>query len=215
MYVPPAFREDDPLVLKDFIQSQPLGLLISHDGEALLANLVPFELTEDGGSLRLRAHLARANAQWKSLDGRDVLIVFQGVDAYVSPQWYASKREHGKVVPTWNYALVQARGRAAVTEDAAWLHAQVSRLTARQEAGVKDGKAWQVTDAPEAYIASQLRGIVGIEVAVTELTGKIKASQNRPEVDRREVVEGLEAQGHAGQLAMAELVRKGPKASPQ
>lgn len=196
MYVPPAFREDDPAVLLSIIRELPLGLLISQKEGAPSANLLPFETTVAEGKLEtLTAHMARANDQWQKLHGQDVLVVFQGANAYVSPRWYESKREHGKVVPTWNYAVVQARGRVRVIEDRQWLLAQVSRLTAHHEAGVGTGPAWQVTDAPAGFIESQLKGIVGIEIAVSELSGKLKVSQNRPAADRAGVMVGLEELG--------------------
>lgn len=209
MYQPPAFREDRPAVLHDFIRAHPLGLLISGGPDGLLANPVPFLLDPDPAPFgTLRAHLAKANAQWQALAaGRDVLVVFQGADAYVSPGWYASKREHGRVVPTWNYAIVQARGTARVVQDAAWLHAIVSRLTERHETG--RAAPWAVTDAPDEFVAAQLRGIVGLEIPLTALEGKLKASQNRPEPDRQGVVAGLSAEAAAGAADMADLVRTG------
>lgn len=208
MYMPPAFEEKDAQLLWSIVQAQPLGLLISQHEGGIIANAVPFEVLHTEQCTVLRAHLAKANAQWRSLHGQDVLVVFQGVNTYVSPQWYASKREHGKVVPTWNYAIVQVRGKASVIDDPAWLHGQVSRLTDHHEQGVASGHAWAVGDAPEDFVQAQLRGIVGIEIAVSSLTGKVKASQNRPEADRAGVVAGLQAQGGATELAMSALVRR-------
>jgi transcriptional regulator len=125
----------------------------------------------------------------------------------VSPQWYASKRAHGRVVPTWNYAMVQVRGTARVIEDRDWLLAQISRLTDRHEPSVKDGKPWQVGDAPADFITAQLKGIVGLTITVRELTGKLKVSQNRSAADRAGVVDGLQEQGGEGAISMADLVR--------
>jgi transcriptional regulator len=208
MYMPPAFHEKDPDVLWDIVRSHPLGLLISQGDGEIIANQVPFEVMREGENARLCAHVARANGQWKNLDGQNVLIVFQGANTYVSPQWYQSKREHGRVVPTWNYAVVQVRGRARVIDDRDWLLAQVQRLTNHHEQSVKNGNAWQVTDAPEDYIQSQLKGIVGMEIAVTAITGKLKASQNRSAPDRAGVVEGLNVMASDSHVAMADLVRK-------
>jgi transcriptional regulator len=192
MYMPPAFHEKDPDVLWDIVRSHPLGLLISHGDDEIIANQVPFEVIREGDQTKLCAHIARANGQWKNLDGQNVLVVFQGANAYVSPQWYPSKREHGRVVPTWNYAVLQVRGRARVIDDRDWLLAQVQRLTNQHEKRVKQGSPWQVSDAPEDYIQSQLKGIVGMEIAVTAITGKLKASQNRNAADRAGVIAGLE-----------------------
>ena len=202
MYQPPHFIETDETVLRALIEAHPLGLLISAAGEDVLANPVPFLVSVRDGITTLRAHLSRANPQWRHIrDGASVLVVFQGADSYVTPSWYASKAEHGKVVPTWNYAMVQARGTATVHEGAEWLRPQVNELTDRHEA---DRPApWKVGDAPEAFVEAQLRGIVGIEIAVAQLTGKWKVSQNRPEADRRGVHAGLTQQGDGD---MADLV---------
>jgi transcriptional regulator len=202
MYQLPQFIETREDVLHSLISAHPLGLLITHGPSGLLANAIPF-LLEPGGT-RLTAHLARANHQWKELaQATECLVVFQGPHAYVTPGWYATKAETGKVVPTWNYCMVQVRGRPTVHEDADWLHAQVTRLTNIHE--TTTAKPWAVTDAPESYIASQLRGIVGLEIAITAMDGKWKLSQNRTPQDREGVVAGYSA---AGDTVMAGLVGK-------
>lgn len=202
MYLPPQFEEKDETVLRALIEAHPLGLLISTSGTDVLANPVPFLVSVRDGVTTLRAHVSKANAQWRHIkDGASVLVVFQGTNTYVTPSWYASKAEHGKVVPTWNYAMVQARGSASVHDGSEWLRPQVNELTDRHEA---DRPApWKVDDAPEAFVAAQLRGIVGIEISVSQLTGKWKVSQNRPEADRRGVHAGLTSQGDGD---MADLV---------
>ena len=206
MYQPPHFVEPDLATKHALVRERPLGLLISGGADGLVANPVPFLLDADVGPLgRLRTHLARANPQWKALAaGAEVLVVFQGPDAYVTPSWYASKREHGKVVPTWNYAMVQARGTVTVHEDADWLHAQASALTDTHEA--RRANPWAIDDAPEPFVAMQLRAIVGIEIAITALDGKWKVSQNRPEPDRAGVALGLGAEETPGAAAMRDLV---------
>lgn len=202
MYLPPHFGETDPAVLHALIRAHPLGLLITATGGEIAADPVPFLVDASGNSTVLRAHVARANPQWKRLrDGASALVVFQGEEAYITPSWYASKPEHGKVVPTWNYAIVQARGAVTVHEDADWLNAQIASLTDGQETSRPD--PWAVSDAPARFIEAQLRGIVGIEIAVTELVGKWKSSQNRDAADRDGVVAGLAREGRA---AMAALV---------
>ncbi|OCW55982.1 FMN-binding negative transcriptional regulator [Hoeflea olei] len=204
MYLPPHFAETDETVLRALIRAHPLGLLVSSSDTELLANPVPFLLSERDGATLLRAHLSKANPQWRHIkDGARVLVAFQGGDTYVTPSWYAGKAEHGKVVPTWNYAMVQARGEARVHEGADWLHPQVSELTDTHEAARP--APWAVSDAPETFVAAQLRGIVGIEIEVSELTGKWKVSQNRQEADRRGVEGGLR---HEGQEAMADMVAR-------
>ena len=161
MYVPPHFAETDPSVLHALIRAHPLGLLITASGAGLVANPVPFLLDTSAGTVVLRAHLARSNPQWTHIrDGASVLVVFQGDEAYVTPSWYASKQAHGKVVPTWNYAMVQVRGAASAHEDAGWLGAQIAALTDSRE-GAR-AAPWSVEDAPERFIEAQKRGIVGI-----------------------------------------------------
>ncbi len=203
MYQPTLHREDRLDVQHALIESHPLGLLISNGAEDLLANAIPFILKRGAGLHgTLLAHLARANPQWQTLDCQKVLVVFQGPQAYVSPSHYETKKETGKVVPTWNYAIVQARGIARVHTDAAWLDAQIEALTAKQEQG--RAHAWAVSDAPRSYIESQLKGIVGIEIEIAAIDGKWKVSQNRQAADRRGVAEGI-ADTHP-ELAM--LVRE-------
>lgn len=209
MYQPPHFREEDRARQHALIRSHPLGLLITAGPDGPTANLLPFLLVADAGGMGLlQVHMARANAQWKEIAaGAPVLVVFQGPESYVTPSWYATKRETGKVVPTWNYATVQVRGAARVIEDPAWLREQIERLTREHEA--PRAEPWAVGDAPQSFIASQVKGIVGIEIAIAEMTGKWKVSQNRPPADVAGVIEGLERDGqpHAN-AEMAELVRR-------
>lgn len=203
MYQPAQHREDRLEVQHALIAAHPFGLLISHGPGGLMANGLPFHLDPGAAPLgRLQAHIARANPQWADLDGASVLVVFQGPLAYVSPGHYATKAETGKVVPTWNYAMVQARGVVRLRQDPAWLDAQIAAMTHRMEAG--EAHPWAVEDAPRAYVEAQLRGIVGIEIDIAAIEGKWKVSQNRPEADRRGVAAGLAA-SHPG---MAALVRQ-------
>lgn len=191
MYLPPTFREDRRDVMEALIAAHPLATLVTHGSSGLLANLIPMQIA-DG---MLRAHLARANPQLDDLrEGGEVLAVFQGPQAYVSPGWYASKAEHGRVVPTWNFLMVQVRGVPRVSEDADWLRAQVTALTDRHEAGRP--APWAVTDAPERFLDAQLRAIVGVELPLDGMAGKWKASQNRPGPDRAGVIAGLASEGN-------------------
>ena len=193
MYLPAHFAESRPQVLRDFIAAQPLGLLVTQNrAGGIDANSVPFFLDagDDASPGVLRAHVARANPLWKEArDDVDALVVFQGPHGYVSPAWYPSKAEHGKVVPTWNYVMVQARGRLRAIDDKAWLRAFVTRLTDHHEGGRT--APWAVTDAPADFIEATLGAIVGIEIPLSSLVGKWKVSQNRSAADRAGVAAGL------------------------
>lgn len=219
MYQPPHFNEDSAVAIQGLIRAFPLGLLITGVDGALTANPIPFILDIEAGEQGvLRCHVARANAQWKEIgEGCDALIVFQGAQHYVHPGWYETKRETGKVVPTWNYAMVQVKGCARVMDDAAWIARQVRDLTEMMEGAYP--KPWAVDDAPAPYIDAQIRGIVGIEVAITAMMGKWKVSQNRSDADVEGVIEGLREQSDEEAAAMAALVEdrlqhKRKKAAP-
>jgi len=194
MYCPATFREERLDVLHDLMTRHPLATLITSGSGGLTANLVPFSLHQGGSHGMLRAHLARGNKQVDELrKGAETLVLFQGPECYVSPSWYPSKAEHGKVVPTWNFAMVQVRGKPQVLDDADWILEQIEQLTNNHEHGRPH--PWKVTDAPEDFIAAQLKGIVGIEIPISSIEGKWKVSQNRLPEDRRGVVEGLRAEG--------------------
>jgi transcriptional regulator len=206
MYQPPHHREDRREVQHALIRAHPLGVLVTFGAGGLSANLIPFILDSAASEKgTLKGHLARANRQWSDFDPSvEALVIFQGVESYITPSWYAAKQEHGKVVPTWNYATVQVQGPMRVIEDRDWLAGQIAALTAANEA--KRSEPWSVTDAPEAFIASQIKGIVGLEIPISRIEGKWKVSQNRPEADRLGVVEGLRAMGDEKADGMAELV---------
>ena len=205
MYQPPHFREDDAAIQHALMRAHPLGLLVTNGSAGLEANLIPFVLdaiTGEHGTLR--GHLARPNPQWQQLDpAAEALVVFQGPEAYVTPSWYAAKAESGKVVPTWNYAVVQVHGRIRTTDDPRWLRAQIEALTDQQED--RRARPWHVSDAPASYVEGQIRGIVGIEIAISRIEGKWKASQNRPAQDQPNIVAGLNAEGAT---TMANIVRQ-------
>ncbi|MDM9619578.1 FMN-binding negative transcriptional regulator [Rhizobium sp. S96] len=205
MYQPPHFREDDLDTQHALVRAHPLGLLITAGESGLIANPVPFLLdaaASQKGTLRL--HVARANGQWRDIGaGAEVLAVFQGANSYVTPSWYKTKQETGKVVPTWNYAIVQAKGSARVIEDANWLLAQITAIT-RQQEGARE-KPWAVGDAPDDFIRAQMKGIVGIEIEISSIEGKWKVSQNRPVADRQGVAVGLGEM--PDQAEMIDLVR--------
>lgn len=201
MYVPAHFREDDPAELAGLIAAYPLATLVSAQQGVLTANLVPMLLVGDVHTgLKLHCHFARNNPQWQTHD--EVLVIFNGPNAYVSPGWYASKRETGKGVPTWNYAMVQARGRIRTIDDPDWLRMHLAQLSARFEAGMP--VPWQLDEAPAEYIDGMLPAIIGVEIVLSALSGKFKMSQNRSAADRAGVMAGLREQG--GDLPAAQRV---------
>lgn len=207
LYTPPAFKLDGLAALHDHIEATGLAMIVTvGDGGPILSH-APLLLDRNAGPFgTLLGHLARANAQTtQSRLDLEAVAVFQGPDAYISPGWYASKVEHGRVVPTWNYTVVHARGRLALFDDATRLRAVVDRLTARHEA--RFAKPWSTADAPQEFIAAQLKGIVGIEIAIERLEGKRKLSQNRPAPDQAGVVAGLSASPEASDREVADLMR--------
>jgi transcriptional regulator len=190
MYLPSHFEESRPEVLQQTLRNHPLGLLLTLSANGIEANAIPFLYdAERGPHGSLRGHVARANPVWREArPDMPATVVFQGPQAYVSPAWYATKAETGKVVPTWNYVMVQARGALTVIDDAAWLRRLVGELTDRHEG--RRAAPWSVDDAPADYVDGLLRAIVGIEIAVESLQGKWKVTQNRP-ADRESVARGL------------------------
>jgi transcriptional regulator len=203
MYQPPHFREERLEILHDLIGSHPLATLVTVENGRPDANHIPMLVDRNRGRLGvLRAHVARANALARS-PGGPALAIFQGAESYVTPSWYATKRETGKVVPTWNYVVVHAHGLLTVIDDPTWIREQIEALTRTRENG--RAEPWHVTDAPADFVASQIKGIVGIEIEIATLEGKWKVSQNRPAADRQGVATGLKALGGEGP-AMAALV---------
>lgn len=190
MHCPSIFREDRLEALHALMHAHPLATLITAGAGGLMANLIPFSLVETGEKGILRTHLARGNAQLRELrEGTEALVLFQGPECYITPSWYPSKAEHGKTVPTWNYVLVQARGTPRVIEDKDWLLAQIEALTTAHESTRPN--PWKISDAPDEFIAAQLKGIVGVEIEIEGLEGKWKVSQNRLAADRQGVIDGL------------------------
>ena len=190
MYLPATFEETDHARMREWVNQHPLGLLISQGPSGLQASPLPFVWQQEGERITLLSHMARANPHWSDwAQSSACLVVFQGEQAYVSPSWYPTKAQTHQVVPTWNYAMVQMRGQVKVHTDEAWLHQQVSKVTTHMER--VRSQPWSVQDAPERYVASQLKAIVGIEIDVTEVRGKWKMSQNRNAEDAKGVVSGL------------------------
>lgn len=208
MYNPPAFVVSERADILAMIRAAPLATFVTATAEGPLATTLPLYLDADEGEHgTLYGHLARANGQWKAKLLGDALAIFAGADAYVTPSWYAAKQEHGKVVPTWNYEVVHARGPVEFFEDAERLKEVVSRLTDMHEAGRRN--AWAVSDAPDAYIAAQLRGIIGLRMPITTLSAKRKMSQNRNAADRAGVRLGLMAEDNLRAQTTASLIPQG------
>ncbi|MFA7665172.1 MAG: FMN-binding negative transcriptional regulator [Burkholderiaceae bacterium] len=212
MYLPPHFAENRTGALHRIIRAHPLGVVVTHGPDGLDANHIPFELRPDGGAPgpdgeplgSLIGHVARANLVWQDFSGgAEVLVVFRGVDGYVSPNWYPSKHETHRQVPTWNYEVVHAHGRLTVHDDERFVRGVVARLTRTHEA--TEARPWKMGDSSPEYIDQMLQAIVGIEVTITRLVGKVKLSQNKEARDRLGAAAALHERG---QLALAEAMRE-------
>jgi len=206
MYLPTQFEEKRPEVLRQLMREHPLGTLVTLGPKGLNAEHVPQEFDPEPAPFgTLRCHLARANPAWREHAKEvEALVIFHGPSTYISPSLYPSKRETGKVVPTYNYAVVHAWGPMRIVDDAVWLRALVDRLTRRHEAG--RAEPWTLADAPNDYVETMLRAIVGIEITITRIAGKWKMSQNRPAPDVQGVVQGLASADDAQAVAVSRLV---------
>ena len=195
MYVPTHFDESRTEVLHDLIKQHPFGMLVTHGASGLDANHIPFELNPEAGKMSvLSAHVARANPVWQDVaNGDEVLVVFRAADAYVSPNWYPSKHEFHKQVPTWNYMVVHAYGRITIRDDERFVRGVVARLTRTHEAS--QAAPWKMADSSKEFIDTMLKAIVGLEIEITRLVGKSKLSQNKEVRDIRSAGETLKAQG--------------------
>lgn len=204
MYTPAHFALTEPDALQRILRQHPLGMLVTHGPEGLDANHIPFEYDPARGEHgTLTAHVARANPVWqRCAGGADVLVVFRGVEGYISPSWYPSKHEAHRQVPTWNYEVVHAHGRLTVRDDEKFVRSVVARLTRSHEAA--EPQPWKMGDAPPDYLDAMLQAIVGLEIAVTRWEGKAKLSQNKAPLDRQGAVEALLAWGRE---ALAQAMR--------
>lgn len=213
MYVPPHFAVDDPALIREAMAAHPLATLVTCGPAGLMANHVPLMFVAETGLDDARAsrgmlhgHVARANPQWREIEsGTEILAIFNGPDAYVSPSGYETKRETGKVVPTWNYVVVHAYGIGRTYDDPERLRTVVTQLTDVHERDREE--RWRVGDAPGSYVTGQLRGIVGIEIAVARVVGKWKLGQNRSDADRAGVLADLEGSEDANARALAHAMR--------
>lgn len=206
MYTPAHFAAG-PDAVRELLTRPGTANLVTMTSQGLLATLLPFVYDPTVGQHgALFTHVARNNAQWSEPVIGEALAIIQGADAYISPSWYPSKAEHGRVVPTWNYSTAHVYGTLVIHDDPAWLAGQVRRLTDTNEAAFDH--PWSVDDAPERYLAGQLRAIVGLELVITRIEAKAKLSQNRPEADIDGVVAGLAARGRATSAADVERARR-------
>ena len=202
MYRPDHFRVDDLKEMHALMRARPFASLVSAGADGLFASHLPTVLKDEGAFGVIECHLAGANPHWSDLaEGKEALMIFQGPEAYITPNWYPSKARHGKVVPTWNFAAVHAYGRPEVMRDRDWLLRHVTELTVQQERG--EARPWQTSDAPAAFIEAMLRGIVGFRFPIGRLEGKWKMSQNREMPDRVGVVQGLRTRVQGDDLAVA------------
>ena len=208
MYNPKHFEETRVEVLHQLIRQHAFAALVTSGPDGLSANHIPLEIDPEPAPLgTLRGHVARGNPLWKQTTAdNETLVIFQGPSTYITPSWYATKQQTGKVVPTWNYAIVHAYGRIRFTENAGWLRRLLTQLTDHHESS--RSAPWKLSDAPDEFIERQMQAIVGIEIPITRLIGKWKVSQNRPAADRAGVIAGLAQNGDATSQAMAELVRQ-------
>ncbi len=203
VYLPPDFTEARPEVLIAHMERHDFGLLISHGPGGLVASHIPFLVERGDDGLHLVGHLARPNPQVAELsDGGEVLAIFSGPHAYISPGWYAS----GPAVPTWNYVDVHAYGTLRLIDDVDWLRMVLRRLSDRHEA--RSAEPWKMQDLPEPYMSGMMKGIIGLDIAVARLEGKYKLSQNRPVADRPRIAAALEARGDADAVGVARLMRE-------
>ena len=210
MYIPADFNEPRKEALHACIEQHPFGMLVTHGKSGLDANHIPFELAAEAGEFGLlRAHVARANPVWQDVaDGDEVLVVFRAGDAYISPNWYPSKHDLHRQVPTWNYIVVHAHGRITIRDDEKYVRGVVARLTRTHEAS--QPRPWKMSDAPSDYIDTLLKSIVGLEIEITRLIGKSKLGQNKEVRDIQGAGVALSASGPSpiGEAMLAAAARK-------
>lgn len=213
MYIPEHFEETRIDVLQDLIRTHPLATLVTMSSIGINANHIPLHFTQVSGQYgTLQGHVARANPMWSDLNKKvEALVIFQGPNSYITPSWYPTKHEHGKVVPTWNYVVVHAYGTLRVIDDSIWVKGQLELLTTQQEELFS--KPWKISDAPAEFTDRMIGAIVGIEILITKLTGKWKVSQNQSALNKAGVVQGLQSLGSTETSELASLVAETPKKS--
>ncbi len=214
MYIPKYHALTDVATMHNHIKEHPLGAWVCNAQRELIANHIPFVLNpQHGNHGRLLGHVSRANPVWRELStGARSVVMFMGPHAYISPSWYPGKHQHGKVVPTWNYVTVHAHGMARAIEDSNWILDVIGRLTNAQES--RRQQPWKLSDAPQEYIEKMLRAVVGIEITIDQLEGRLKVSQDEDKQDRLGTVEGLRQTSESSSQVLAELVLEALKSSP-
>ena len=219
MYIPKIFSQQDSEQLKALIANYPLAALVSVNANGLAASHIPLQLIDtttktttepENQNWKLIGHIARANPMWKDVeDQSEILAIFQGPQSYITPNWYPTKKEHGKAVPTWNYAAVHTKGTLTFMHDTQWKMNMLNSLTQQMEA--TEPKPWQVSDAPNDYITKLLNAIVGIEIHVNHVEGKWKLSQNQPEQNQISVIKGLSTSEKLEANATAKIMEQQSK----
>lgn len=207
MYLPHHFEETRKEILYDLMRAHPFATLTTITANEITANHIPLLFREKASGLDiLEGHIARANPLWKSTDAENALVIFQGPHGYITPNWYPTKQVAGKVVPTWNYAIVHAKVRLRFVDDADWLKTHLEKLTASQESNLPT--PWSFSDAPQEYTDRLITALIGIELDITELTGKWKMSQNQPLENQQGIVNGLAERNTTDDHKMAEIIAK-------
>ena len=206
MHIPKKFKQNDPNHLKDIILKYPFATLITNSDSGLEANHIPIFLNQSKGKDILQGHIAKVNPLWKNLkDKSEVLVVFNGPNCYISPNYYPTKKETGKVVPTWNYVTVHVKGVMSYIHDEKWKLNMLNNLTNQHEVGQPN--PWSISDAPEEYIQKMIPAIVGLEIKALSITGQWKVSQNQPEQNKQGVAAGLSQESESDSQKIAELVK--------
>ncbi|WP_352337612.1 FMN-binding negative transcriptional regulator [Psychrobacter sp. 16-MNA-CIBAN-0192] len=206
MHIPTQFKQENDTELLELMREYPFATLMTHSTSGMEANHLPISLSWQEDKLYLHAHIAKINSLWQSgAESSEVLVVFNGPNCYISPNHYPTKQQTGKAVPTWNYVAVHVKGRISFIHDAAWIYRALENLTAEHESGLDN--PWAMSDAPAPYIDKMLPAIVGIEIAVTSITGQWKLSQNQPTINQLGVIQGLSASDKQNDKTVAAMVQ--------
>lgn len=207
MHIPDKFKQTEEEQLKELIREYPFSTLITHSESGIEANHLPVTLTNIDGKDVIHAHIAKANALWKSVqNGAEILLIFNGPNCYVSPNYYPTKKASGKAVPTWNYVTVHVKGSISFIHDESWIYSILDTLTSEHESNQEE--PWSIKDAPETYIKKMLSAIVGIEITIDSILGKWKLSQNQPDINKLGVIKGLLVKGETNEIQVSGLVKK-------
>ena len=206
MYIPAKFKQDNIEDLVSIMQQYPFATLVANSYDGIEATHFPVLLEQINGELVLKAHVAKANKIWEKVEsGSDVLVIFNGPNSYISPNYYPTKAENGRAVPTWNYVVVHAKGKVSYSHDPEWIYRVIDKLTTEHELNLDT--PWSISDAPETFIDKMLPAIVGLEIKINSIVGQWKLSQNQPEVNKHGVISGLDALGDHTSTTMAAMVR--------